>query len=267
MNNEIIIETDLEALHTTGDGHYLAHVLCYAGECSVHSNGKIHTIRKGDCAIFPAGHGTHSVCKTKDFLCKVIYASCSVISKSTPASNYGMKGSLSLHRDPIMHLTKVQQDILNHDFCLIEDRLAHPEHLFYKEMMYNKLQTMILDFFDFHANLEGAEIVPASDYEIVNKFITMLHNKEYLEHRDVAYYASKLCIVPKYLSESCRRVSSYPATYWIHRFTALDISRQLRDTSKTLREISENFGFSSLAYFSRYVTKHLGESPTSIRGN
>ena len=266
MNSDIIIEPNLDRLHCIGDGHFLAHVLCYAGECSVQSNGKVHIIKKGDCAIFRAGHEAHATNKTEDFLCKVIYASREVIEKSTPASNYGMKGSLSLHQDPIMHLTKIQQKILDYDFSLIGDRLTNTEHLFYKELMYNKLQTMILDFFDFHARLEGADMIANSDSEIVNKFITMLNAKEYIEHRDVAYYASKLCVASKYLSESCKRVSSYPATYWIHRFTALDISRQLRDTDKTLLEISEYFGFSSLAYFSRYVTKHLGESPRSLRG-
>ena len=267
MYSDIIIESDLDNLHCIGDGHYLAHVLRYAGECSVQSNGKEHTLKKGDCAIFRAGHESRVIGRTKDFLCKVIYVSREVIEKSTPASNYGMKGSLSLHQDPIMHLTQEQQDVLDQDFCLIEDRLAHPEHLFHKELMYNKLQTMILDFFDIHASLEGTDMIANSDSEIVNKFIAMLNAKEYLEHRDVAYYASKLCISPKYLSESCKRVSSYPATYWINRFTALDISRQLRDTKKSLAEISEEFGFSSLAYFSRYVSKHLGEPPTSIRGN
>ena len=125
---------------------------------------------------------------------------------------------------------------------------------------------MILDFFDFHARLSGSEIIACSESELVNRFITMLHNGAYIEHRDVAYYASELCVTPKYLSESCKRVSSYPATYWIYRFTALDISRQLRDQTKTLTQIAEHFGFSSLAYFSRYISKHLGESPTALRG-
>ncbi len=266
MTNEIIIKNNLETLHKTGDGHYLAHVLCYEGECSVQTNGMVHTVKKGDCAIFRAGYEAHLISRTADFLCKVIYVSREVIEKSTPASNYGMKGSLSLYQNPVMHLNHWQHEVLDQDFIQIENRLTHPEHLFYKNMMYNKLQTMILDFFDFHASLEGPEIIAASNSEIVNKFITMLYNREYLKHRDVAYYASKLFVTPKVLSESCKNVSGYTATYWIHRFTSLDISRQLRDTDKTLIEISDYFGFSSLAYFSRYVTKHLGESPTSLRG-
>lgn len=266
MNKEIIIENDLASLQAIGDGHWLAHVLCYSGECSIEHNDKVHVLRAGDCAIFRGGNNGSASRWSEDFSCKVVYVSREVIEKSTPATNYGMKGSLSLHQDPIMHLSERQQAILDNDFRLIEERLDHPEHLFHKELMYNKIQTMILDFFDFHASLSGTEIIASSDSDLVNRFINMLHAGEYIKHREVSYYASVLCVAPKYLSESCKRVSSYPATYWIHRFTALDISRQLRESDKTLTEISEYFGFSSLAYFSRYVTKHLGEPPTSIRG-
>nr|WP_296261433.1 helix-turn-helix domain-containing protein [uncultured Phocaeicola sp.] len=48
--------------------------------------------------------------------------------------------------------------------------------------------------------------------------------------------------------------------------TDLDISRLLRDKSLTFVRISDLFGFSSPAYFSRYVQQHLGVSPTEYRG-
>ena len=265
MQKEIIIKRELNSLRTTGDGHFLAHILCYAGNAHIVSNGTEHILKKGDCAILRAGHEAQLVRNSDDFDCKVVYASREVIEKSTPTSNYGIKGSLSLHNNPIMHLTTQQQSILDRDFMQIEERLTTPEHLFHKELMFKKLQTMILDFFDFHARLVGSNIVACSDSEIVNKFITMLQNGEYREHRDVAYYASTLCVSPKYLSESCRRVSSYPATYWINRFTALEISRLLKDHTKTLTEIADYFRFSSLAHFSKYVSTHLGESPSSLQ--
>ena len=55
-------------------------------------------------------------------------------------------------------------------------------------------------------------------------------------------------------------------TRWINRFTVLDISRQLRDRSLSFVDISEMFNFSSPAYFSRYVQRYLGESPSEYRG-
>lgn len=62
-----------------------------------------------------------------------------------------------------------------------------------------------------------------------------------------------------------KRVSGYPANYWINRYTALDIARLLRDKTLSFVRISDMFHFSSPAYFSRYVQRHLGLNPTQYR--
>lgn len=78
--------------------------------------------------------------------------------------------------------------------------------------------------------------------------------------------SSELCIAPKYLSEISKSITGNSANWWINRFTVLDISRQLRDRSLSFVDISEMFNFSSPAYFSRYVQRYLGESPSEYRG-
>lgn len=108
--------------------------------------------------------------------------------------------------------------------------------------------------------------VPLQSASIMSRFLNMLENGTYRSHREVNYYADKLCVTPKYLSEVSRKVSGYAAGYWINRYTVLDISRLLRDRSLTFVMISDMFGFSSPAYFSRYVQQHLGMSPTEYRG-
>lgn len=45
----------------------------------------------------------------------------------------------------------------------------------------------------------------------------------------------------------------------------LDISRLLRDKSLSFVQISDMFGFSSPAYFSRYVQNYLGVNPSEYR--
>ena len=78
--------------------------------------------------------------------------------------------------------------------------------------------------------------------------------------------SGELCIAPKYLSEISKSITGNSTNWWINRFTVLDISRQLRDRSLSFVDISEMFNFSSPAYFSRYVQRYLGESPSEYRG-
>ena len=60
-------------------------------------------------------------------------------------------------------------------------------------------------------------------------------------------------------------MSGLPAAFWITRYTALDISRLLRDRSLSFTDICGMFNFSSPAHFSRYVQTNLGAKPSDFR--
>ena len=97
------------------------------------------------------------------------------------------------------------------------------------------------------------------------RFIGMLYNGEYTQHRDVPYYASRLCVTPHYLSEICKKACGRPATYWIDRFTLHEIANLLCQKELPLSEIAARLNFSSISYFSRYVSRHFGISPNAYR--
>ena len=176
-----------------------------------------------------------------------------------------MKGSLALFLNPIMHLTPEQQIVCRRDFEILELRTRDTEHRFYREVLINAMQTAILDFFDFHARIYGESEISTQNASIMNRFLKMLEEGAYREHREVTYYADCLCVTSKYLSEVSKKVSGYAANYWINRYTILDITRLLRNKSLTFVQISDMFGFSSPAYFSRYVQQNLGVKPSDYR--
>ena len=129
----------------------------------------------------------------------------------------------------------------------------------------NAVQMMIIDFFDFHAELYGEDKITTQYYQLMEQFLNMLEQGEYERNRNIGYYADKLCVTSKYLSEVSKKVSGLPANYWITRYTSLEISRLLRDKSLSFTDISDRFGFSSLSHFSRYVQNNLGATPTDFR--
>ena len=104
-----------------------------------------------------------------------------------------------------------------------------------------------------------------ADASIIHRFLRMLEDGTYREHREVSYYVDCLCITSKYLSEVLKKVSRYAANYWINRYTIFDISRLLSDKSLSFVQISDMFSFSSQAYLSRYVQQNLGFNPTEYR--
>lgn len=149
--------------------------------------------------------------------------------------------------------------------CCIRQRLKDKEHLFREELMGNLLTAHILDLYDIHARSQNNVQVSERITVLLRKFIELLYNGEYIQNRDLNFYASQLCITPHYLSEICKKVSGKPATYWIDRFTPQDITRLLRQKELSLTTIAERMNFSSVSYFSRYVQKRMKITPSEYK--
>lgn len=261
----IILSDTLVGIGKRELADYLSHALCYQGHCEFTFNDNEYRLEAGDLLIVRRGDRVTKVRQSEDFVADVIYVTPEFIEISTPQSNYGMKGQMALFNNPIMHLSADQQKICSLDFDYIKRRIALTSHHFLKDAMINAIQCMIIDFFDFHASLYGNEKVTSQYADLMDRFLLMLERGDYRTNREISYFADALFVTPKYLSEVCKKVSGFPANYWINRYTALDISRKLRDRKKSLTELSDEYNFSSTSYFNRYVQKYLGVKPTDFR--
>ena len=262
----IIIDETLANVSKEPFAEYLCHAYCYEGHCTFEYHNREFRFEAGNCMIVPRrGDLVRHLQESEDFRVDAIYVTQAFIEQSTPRSNYGMRGHLSLFDNPIMPLTPEQQVRCAQNFAVIKQRLAQPQHHFYHEVLTNAVQCMILDFFDFHTTLYGADKITSQYRQLMEQFLELLERGDFRQNREIGYYADLLCVTPKYLSEVSKKVSGLPANYWITRYTALDISRQLRDRSLSLADIAEQFGFSSLSHFSRYVVNNLGAKPSDFR--
>lgn len=263
--DRIIISDTLEGVREDRIEDYLTHALCLSGRMDFEFNGGAFTLAEGELMIVRKAKWIERINCSADFTVKVIYSEASFIEHSTPLSNYGMKGQLALFINPIMKLTAEQFKICYCDFENVSFRHAAIHLPFYEEGIRCAMQLMIIDFFNFHAELYGDKIISQQYAAIMNQFLSLLERGDYRKYRDIGYYASNICVTPKYLSEICKKVSGHSANFWINRFTTLDISRQLRNKHLSLTDISELFNFSSTAYFTRYVQRNLGMRPSDFR--
>ena len=262
----IIIDHTLSRVGDSCFAGYLCHAYCHEGYCTFERNGKAYRFEAGNCMIIPRrGDLVHHLQESSNFRVDVIYVTQEFIQTATPRSNYGTRGHLSLFENPIMQLSATQQAQCANNFATIIQRLACPQHHFYHEVLTNAVQTMILDFFDFHATIYGFDKISSQYHQLMQQFIELLERGDFRHNRDIGYYADKLCVTSKYLSEVSKKVSGLPANYWITRYASLDINRLLRDRSLTLTAIKDMFGFTSLSHFSRYVQSNLGAKPSYFR--
>lgn len=84
-------------------------------------------------------------------------------------------------------------------------------------------------------------------------------------HRSLSYFADRLCYTSKYVSTVVKQVSGRGALDWINEMTMEQIKYQLKHTSKSMKEIADDFQFPNQSFFGKYVKQHLGISPAKYR--
>lgn len=265
--SNLIIDHDLDRLATDEVDEWVAHILCYQGHCDFTFDDRPFTLSTHCAMIVRVQRLLENINPSSDFRAKCIYIKPSYVEFCTPRTNYGIKGSLSLFQNPIMRLNDEQFERLNMDFRYMEYRYNQDDHRFQDDIMYCCTQALFLDFFDFRASeyKDEKNIVTEQNASIMAKFLNLLNEGNYVKHREVTWYADKLFVTSKYLSEVCKGVSGKAANYWINRYATIHIRRLLRDRDLSFTQIADKFEFSSPAYFSRFVQKNLGVSPSSFR--
>lgn len=99
-----------------------------------------------------------------------------------------------------------------------------------------------------------------------NKFINLV-SLFYNKNRDVKFYADKLNISPKYLSNICKRVSGKSASIIINQYIIKSIKHSLIYTNKSIKKIALELNFENISFFGKYTKRVLGLSSKIYRLN
>ena len=101
-------------------------------------------------------------------------------------------------------------------------------------------------------------------YEIFIKLIQLI-DEYYTEQRGVEFYAGKLCLSPKYISVLSKSICGYTVQELIFRSITRKSISLLKNTQKSIQEISDYFNFPNASYFGTFFKKQTGQSPQQYR--
>lgn len=245
----------------------IVHILCCCGNMGFTFQDTRYNVAAGDYVILPNAELGSDFFVSADFRGVLMNLSDTFVTSIAIRSNYGIIGHLSLLQNPVMKLSERDFRICEAALRYLRMRMEEKEHFFREELLGSLLTAHILDLYDIHARSQQNLQVSERITSLLRKFIELLYSGEYIRNRDLDFYASRLCITPHYLSEICKKVSGKPASYWIDRFTIQEITRLLRQKELSLTGIAERMNFSSVSWFSRYVQKRIGVSPSEYRNN
>ncbi len=96
------------------------------------------------------------------------------------------------------------------------------------------------------------------------KFLQLLSQYSKTQH-NVAFYADKLCITPKYLNEICRKKTQKTAKEVITRSVIAQIKNALIISRTSVQRIAYDFNFCDQSSFGKYFKKAVGLAPMAFR--
>ncbi|MBX2894441.1 MAG: helix-turn-helix transcriptional regulator [Cyclobacteriaceae bacterium] len=87
----------------------------------------------------------------------------------------------------------------------------------------------------------------------------------YTEHKEVAFYASRLHITPKYLSEVLQSELGKNGKKFIDEFVLMEAKSLLKQTAMSIQEISNFLGYKDASSFTKIFKKLNRITPTDYR--
>lgn len=96
--------------------------------------------------------------------------------------------------------------------------------------------------------------------EILAAFLELLEENFTTEHR-IRFYADKLCISTKHLSETVKSISGRSVKEWIQEYLLLEAKALLQSHKYSIQEISWRLNFANQSFFGTWFKKAAGMSP------
>jgi AraC-like DNA-binding protein len=265
MKTDFSYSTDFYGMNAKELSDTCIHLICTQGEGSFVFNEHCYHIAKNDLVVIPMPDRVKNLAAHEDMRVEWFAADYKFLQGLLPSNNYSIGGSISLNQNPVVKLTDEQADILLADFHRLRDRMGDRHHQFYRELMGSLCLTMMYDIFEPHAQRDATDTHTDRTAYIVKQLMQLLSTGISRTEREVTYYAERLNVSPKYLSDTVKRVTGHSVSSYIHRHTVPILKNYLGDERLSLTQIAELMEFSSLSHFSRYCTKHLGQSPSDYR--
>ena len=131
-----------------------------------------------------------------------------------------------------------------------------------REKIENLLQGLVLLFMGQKSRFEKEQNYqrPTRQEEILLDFIQEVHDG-CQEHRDLKYYADRLCLSASYLAHVVSETSGRHASEWIKDAVILEAKAMLRKGSYTVQQVSLALNFPNQSFFGKYFKSAVGMSP------
>ena len=165
------------------------------------------------------------------------------------------------------HFYSLNQEGLNaftNCYSMVKSIMKQEDHPYKEEIIRHLFSAYYYGLGYYVHNAQQQKYVMTGQQEVCERFIA-LASEHFKEHRDIGFYADKLCMTNKYLSALLKQETGMTALEWIERYVVLYAKGCLSSTTMTIQEISDELDFPSQSVFGKYFKRVEGISPKAYR--
>ncbi|RYY54493.1 MAG: AraC family transcriptional regulator [Chitinophagaceae bacterium] len=243
---------------------YHTHIMCSRGHMDFTFNDKRYTAKAGEFVFWFAHSNVSGVSFSKNFKADVLFVEGSFLDVNVPDQGWSIDVTLHSRANPVLHLQEKDKSKVLANFTSLHARYLEKDHLFYGEIMPMQMQLFLFDMWSVFAKEFERRKRTVESGSLYEQFMHLL--QEYcMTEREVQFYADHMHITAKHLNFVCKQNTDVTASAWIQRYARERVILLLKNKNLTIAEIADKMEFSSPSFFTRYVKKLIGSTPSEFR--
>ena len=244
--------------------NYHCHILCRSGEMQFSAVGKSFIAGPGDLVIWQMTTTIDKVRYSEDFDADFLIISNPFLNLYNPEQVWATKGYVYIKTHPVFHLATGEWDVIEADFAQFRSRIYADDVLFHEDKIGRLFQLLLMDMWSIYSREMERMDVDETSARFFMKFLLLVQQNCKVQ-RELAWYADKLCVTPKYLSAICQGITGKPGSYWIEYYTVHEILLMLNNPDLTLADIVDRMHFPAPPMLTRYLKRAIGQTPSEYR--
>ena len=200
---------------------------------------------------------------SEDLRSKVI-----LMSRSFSDSLFANSGEIlplksSIMKNPVMKIEN-EENVFGQFFQLLQNIAASPRQEFKIESARHLTLSMFYGYSHLKHEVNEVKCTNSRQEEIFTKFTELLE-RHHKKEREIAFYADKMCMTSKHLSQVIKDYTGKTALSIIEEYVISEAKSMLLSTTMSIQQISDELNFPSQSVFGKYFKRVAGISPSEYR--
>lgn len=268
IDNDILLVDDIQTVPMPNEPRRMECLLmamCMRGKLRYTVDTIEQVVHKGDIIIIGKDQVTDNYKMSNDCSGVGMMVSYDFLHESIKEIHELSSLFLFARSHPVFHLSDREQRTLLSYYATMKQKIEDTGHHFRRETVQALFKTMIYDMSNTIYNVQNMPTQKKTRAEEIFKGFIELVEQHFREERRVGWYGQQMCITPKYLSETVKRVSNRSPNEWIDHYVTLEIRVLLKNTTMSIKEIAQTLNFRNQSFLGKYFKEHVGMSPSQYR--